>query len=106
MGTCTISDGLDSLTVSSSVNSDTTLYLDDRYAVTTPTSATIRYNHYDSITTCIPISRHRRIYRRKLTHCTCCNGLLPAMECNDSTELKCPYCDSMQDAVEIIDEEY
>ncbi len=53
-----------------------------------------------------PIKRHRRIYKRKASHCPCCGGALPAIECTDTTELKCPYCDSMIDAVEIIDEEY
>ena len=60
----------------------------------------------DYVDACAPIRRHRRIYKRKTSHCPCCGGALPAMECNDSTELKCPYCDSMIDAVEIIDEEY
>ena len=71
-------------------------------------SDTKKYLAYDSspISTAICTTRHRRIYRRKESHCPYCGGVLPAIEYTDSTELKCSYCDSMVDAMEIIDEEY
>lgn len=83
-------------------NTATTIPNDPYITTTTVPITTMDY----IVDTCAPITRHRRIYKRKASHCPCCGGALPAMECNDSTELKCPYCDSMIDAVEIIDEEY